>query len=224
METKKVWSAYGRWRGGRTGNLFMFEMESKFPLNVNSKVCSLRTQMQSLHRFLTGPRIYGFNFHLSAPLWIPAPQMENQMKFKMKMEQFLWLCQFLNNSPKVPSKFIPSILVSCIRIINWLKNWYVMIFYILSEHSLSTYFSQVLIYFPLSRRGRARSADQVWALISQLWRWEKYWTWSIKTGLLPIAGNSASELLLKRFTLHLNEGGRKNNFWFCLWSVVSGMI
>ena len=75
METKKVWSCLGP-VARESRNLFMFEMESKFPLNVNSKVCSLRTQMQSLHRFLTGPRIYGFNFHLSASLWIPAPQMK----------------------------------------------------------------------------------------------------------------------------------------------------
>ena len=62
----------------------MFEMESKFALNVNSKVCSLRTQMQSLHRFLTELRIYGFNFHFSAPLnSSPAPAlMENEIKSK----------------------------------------------------------------------------------------------------------------------------------------------
>ena len=65
-------------------------MESKFALNVNSKVCSLRTQMQSLHRFLTELRIYGFNFHFSAPLnSSPAPAlMENEIK--SKWEYFHW--------------------------------------------------------------------------------------------------------------------------------------
>ena len=97
-----------------------------------------------------------------------------------------------------------------------LMSWYSVQF--LSEHSLSTYFSQVLIYFPPSGRGEARTRDQVWALISQLWRGEKIWR-NIGPALLEAAAAALAEIkILKYFPV--DDGGRENNFWFCLQSVV----
>ena len=88
---------------------------------------------------------------------------ENQMKSKMEIFQLGWISLGLTLT---------------------LMSWHSVQFS--SEHSLSTYFSQVLIYFPPSGRGEARTRDQVWALISQLWRGEKIWR-NIEPALLEAA-------------------------------------
>ena len=112
---------------------------------------------------------------------------ENQMKSKMEIFQLGWIS-----------------LGSTLTLT--LMSWYSVQF--LSEHSLSTYFSQVLIYFPPSGRGEARTRDQVWALISQLWRGEKIWR-NIGPALLEAAAALAEIKILRYFPLNLMMGEEK---------------